>query len=161
MSGMSIDPDRLDMRSMSALREAFRSAPEPTLDDLVGTHEGEFGGPRLLLAVLPRALGVLGMPGWYGKRFERVPGDTDRAVGVNLVLRAGQICDSIPMTARLGPSRVDGRPALLIAYPAEAPFPWAMVADEARPLGDRTLIALNFAIPRIPLGLPFVLRRIG
>jgi hypothetical protein len=156
---MSLDPGTVDMRSMSALRQAFRSAGEPALDDLVGAHAGEFGGPRLLLAILPRALGVLGMPGWYGKRFERVLGDTYQAVGVNLVLRSGQIRDSIAMTARLGPSRVDGRPALLVAYPAEAPFPWAMVADELRPLDDRTLIALNFAIPRIPLGLPFVLRR--
>jgi hypothetical protein len=156
---MSTEPGTLDMGSMSALRVAFRSAPDPTLDDLVGTHEGQFLGPRLLTVLLPAALGVLGMPGWYGKRFERVPGEPDRVLGVNLVRRTDQIRDSIPMSARLGPSRVDGRPALLITYP-EAPFPWAMVVDELRPLGDRALIALNFAIPHISLGLPFVLRRI-
>ena len=148
------------MGSMRALREAFRSAPEPTLDDLVGAHEGEFGGPRVLTALLPTGLRLLGMQGWYGKRFERVPG-ADHAAGFNLVLRTGQVRDSIALTARLGPSRVDGRPALVVAYPADAPFPWAMVIDEVRRLDDHTLIALNFAIPRIPLGLPFVLRRIG
>ncbi len=71
MSGrMSIDPGTVDMGSMSALREAFRSAPEPTLDDLVGTHAGEFVGPRLAAGGRSPVIRlVLGMPGWYGKRF--------------------------------------------------------------------------------------------
>ena len=43
---MGIDPGMVDMGSMRAPRDAFRSAPEPTLGDLVGEHRGEYVGPR-------------------------------------------------------------------------------------------------------------------
>ena len=37
---MSIDPGTVDMGSTRALQEAFRSAPDPTVEDLVGAHRG-------------------------------------------------------------------------------------------------------------------------
>jgi cholesterol oxidase len=158
---MTIDPTTVDLGSLEALREAFLAAPAPTLADLVGEHAGSFGGPRLVRTLMPVALGVLGMPGWHGKRFSLAPGASDRAVGVNLVKRGGQVRDSIPMTARVGSSQLDGQPAMLIAYPPGAPFPWEGVVDELRSFGDGTLLGMNRAVPRVPLWLPFFLHRIG
>ncbi|HYN55831.1 MAG TPA: hypothetical protein VES03_01415 [Motilibacterales bacterium] len=147
---------------MRDLREAYGSAPEPTLDDLVGTHEGQIIGPALLRAVIPRALSIGGMPGWCGKRFEMDPGAPEGpAVGVNLLRSKGEVRDSIPMTARVGPSRLDGRPALVISYPPDGPFVWARVIDELRPFGEATLLGLTFEIPRVPLWVPFLLRRVS
>jgi hypothetical protein len=158
---MSIDPGTVDRGSMGALRDAFRRAPEPTLADLVGTHEGELVGPKWLRAALQRALAIGGMPGWCGKRFEAGPDEPDGvAVGVNLLRREGQLRDSIPMTARIGPSRVDGRPSLVISYPHDGPFVWALVVDELRPFGAGTLLGITFEIPRVPLGIPFLLHRV-
>ena len=54
--GMSSEPSTLDMGSIGALHQAFRSAPEPILDDLVGEHAGEYVGPFWL-----RAAGALVM----------------------------------------------------------------------------------------------------
>ena len=83
-------------------------------------------------------------------------------VGVNLLKSGEQVIDSIPMTAAIGPSRRDGRPALIIGYPVDAPFPWPRVTDELRPFGDSALIGVTFGIPgSLPGGTPFVLRRIG
>lgn len=158
---MTIDPATVDLGSLGALREAFLAAPAPTLADLVGEHTGSFGGPRPVRTLMPVALGFLGMPGWYGKRFALAPGVSDLAVGVNLVKRGGQVRDSIPMTACVGPSQLDGHPALLISYPPEAPFPWEGIVDELRPFGFGTLLGMNRAVPRVPLWLPFFLKRIG
>lgn len=149
-----------DLGSLSALRGAFRAAPDPALADLVGVHGAEFIGPGWLRAAAPLSMGVLGMPGWCGKRFDPDPGDgilrganlarsKDRAVG-----------DSIPITARLEPSRMDGRPALVVSYPPEARFPWPRVRDEFRPFGSGTLLGMTFGIPLAPPGgTPFLLHR--
>jgi len=177
-----IDPGTVDMSSMSALREAFRNAPEPTLDDLVGTHEGEFIGPLWLRTAGPMMTRLGRMSGWCGKRF--APAEDGAAevgtaefgtaddgpagdgpahlVGVNLVRSSGGVSDSVPIKAAIGPSRLDGRPALIVGYPVDAPFPWPGVTDELRPLGDGVLLGMTFGIPGSPPhGAPFLLRRTG
>ena len=64
------------------------------------------------------------------------------------------------MLAHIGPSRVDGRPALVVKYPSDARWPLNRVTDELRPLDDRTLVGLSFGLPLAPrAGVPFVLSR--
>ncbi len=152
----------LDMGSLGALRGAFRSAPAPTPADLVGEHRGEFVGPLWLRTAAPVMMRLVRMPGWYGKRFALAHGQPSTLVGVNLLRAGGQIVDSIAMTAEVGPSRLDGRPALVVSYPPDAAFPWPRVTDELRPFGDNALIGVTFGIPgSLPGGTPFVLRRIA
>jgi hypothetical protein len=103
------------------------------------------------------------MPGWCGKRFDP---DTGEGVlnGANRA-RAGQVgavVDSIPIRARVAPSRMDGRPALVVTYPADARFPWPGVVDELRPFGPDALLGMTFWIPPAPpVVTPFLLRRLG
>jgi hypothetical protein len=158
---MSIDPGTVDMGSNRALQEAFRAAPEPTVDDLIGAHRGEYVGARWVRTAGPVIMRLGRMPGWYGKRFALAEDDASTLVGVNLLREGDQIVDSVPMKAAVGPSRLDGRTALIIGYPVDAPFPWPRVTDELRPFGDGALIGVTFGIPgSLPSGTPFVLRRI-
>jgi hypothetical protein len=144
--------------SVRALRRAFRTAPAPELAALVGEHEAEFAG--WLRVGGPLAMRLTGMPGWWGKRFRVPAGGGERLEGENLVRRRGRLVESIPMTAQLGPSRVDGRPALVINYPPDARWPHRHVTDELRPLDQRTLLGLSFGLPLAPRGgAPFILHR--
>jgi hypothetical protein len=60
----------------------------------------------------------------------------------------------------LAPSRVDGRPALVIRYPPDARWPHRRVTDELRPLDEDTLLGLSFGLPLAPMGgAPFLLHR--
>lgn len=162
MRSVGIDPGVVDMGSIRALRAAFGSAPEPTPEHLVGEHRGEYVGPLWLRTAGPVMMRLGRMPGWYGKRFALADNGRATLAGVNLLQSGGQVVDSIPMAAAIGPSRRDGRPALIIGYPVDAPFPWPRVTDELRPFGDSALIGVTFGIPgSLPGGTPFVLRRIG
>ncbi len=159
---MSSTSGALDMGSTGALREAFRSGPDPTVEHLVGEHAGEYVGPRWVRTAGPVIMRLGRMPNWYGKRFALADDGTPTLVGVNLLRSGEQIVDSVPMTAAIGPSRLDGRPALIIGYPVDAPFPWPRVTDELRPLDDSALIGVTFGIPgSLPGGTPFLLRRTG
>lgn len=158
---MSVDPGTVDMRSLGALRAAFRSASDPALVDLVGAHEAEFIGPGWLRAAGPVMTRLGRMPGWCGKRFAPAEDGSMYLVGVNLVRVGGRVSDSVPIKAAIGPSRLDGRPALIVGYPVDAPFPWPRVTDELRPFGDGVLLGMTFGIPgSLPGGAPFILRRI-
>lgn len=158
---MSIDPEMVDLGSVRALRAAFASAPDPVPEHLVGEHRGEYVGPLWVRAASPVMMRLGRMPAWYGKRFALAEGSAHRLTGVNLLRSGDRIIDSIPMTAAIGPSRLDGRPALLISYPVDAPFPWPRVVDELRPFGETALIGVTFGIPgSLPGGTPFLLRRI-
>jgi hypothetical protein len=144
-------------RSVRVLRRAFRDAPSPELAALVGTHEAEFAGWLRLGG--PLAMRLTGMPGWLGKAF-RARAGADMLEGENLLLRRGRLVESIPMTAKIAPSRVDGRPALVITYPPDARWPHRRVTDELRPLDECTLLGLSFGLPLAPRGgAPFVLHR--
>jgi cholesterol oxidase len=158
---VSIDPAAVDRRSLSALRAAFRAAPDPAPEDLVGVHDAEFVGPRWLRAAAPLSMGILGMPGWCGKRFDPDPGDGVLRGANRARSRDGSVGDSIPITARVEPSRLDRRPALVVSYPADARFPWPRVRDEFRPFGTHTLLGMTFGIPLAPPGgTPFLLHRV-
>jgi hypothetical protein len=145
--------------STAAARDAFARSGVPDLSDLLGRHRAEFVGDRWWRTAAPVVTAVGGMPGWWGKQFE--PGDAVTLVGVNLVRRHGEVLvPSYPMRARVGPSRTDGRPALVVTYPAPAPWQWQQVVDELRPLGPGTLVGLTFTRPPVVrAGLPFLLHR--
>lgn len=150
----------LDLRSLTTITEAFRSAPSPVLEALVGEHEGKTIGPVWLTSLGPATLWLTGMGGWCGKAFQPLPEGGDQIVGTNLVRRRGTIRPSIPITARIASSRVDGRPAIRVDYPATARFPWRRVTDELRPLEEGVLLGLTWGIPGGPAsGTPFVLRQ--
>ncbi len=68
--------------SLLAIKRLWKALPAPDGEALVGTHRASFVGPAPMRALAPHALRLLGLPGWYGKRFERVGG---RLVGMNLL----------------------------------------------------------------------------
>lgn len=143
--------------STRQLREAFLAAPVPTLDLLIGFRESEFAGPLWLRASGPLALALTGMPGWAGKRF-RATSDPALLEGENVLRRGGQLVPSIPMRAAIEPATLDGRPALVVRYPADARWPWRGVRDELRALPDGRLIGMTYGLPGAPpKGGPFLL----
>jgi cholesterol oxidase len=157
---VSAAPGTLDLHSLAALRAAYRAAPDPELALLVGDHESEFVGPRWLRMAAPLGMRVGRMAGWCGKRFDPDEDGDGVLQGVNRVLREGVRADAIPITARIEPSLMDGRPAIAVAYPADAPFPWPRVRDELRALGEGTLLGMTFHMPLAPpAGTPFLLHR--
>jgi hypothetical protein len=144
--------------SVTELQRAFRDAPEPELSALAGTHEAKFAG--WLRVGGPFAMSATGMHRWWGKRFRAPTGGGDSLEGENVLRRRGRLVASIPMTARIGRSRVDGRAAILIDYPPHARWPHHRVRDELRPLDERTLLGLSLGLPLAPRGgAPFILHR--
>ena len=141
-------------QSLSALRELFAAAPEPTLDDVVGEHLADFAGPAWLRRSGAPTMAVIGMKGWCGKRFAAT------GEGVNLVRSGAGLADSVPITARLGAATRDGRAAVVVTYPASARWPLRRCRDELRRVAPDTLLGLSFGVPLAPPGgAPFLLRR--
>ncbi|SIS23452.1 hypothetical protein [Williamsia sterculiae] len=151
----------LDHHSLADLTAAFRSAAGVDLDQLLGDHRAEFAGPLHLRLTGPLLMSATGMPHWYGKRFRPHNSDDTTLQGTNLLRRDDRITESVPMTASIRASRLDGQPALVVSYRRHAPWPWRNVNDELRPHGEATLIGLTFGIPAAPRnGAPFLLHRI-
>ena len=61
---MSIREQRL-----AELRRRWGTLPAPQLGDLTGVFEASYVGAPLR-AIAPRGLGLVGLPRWFGKRFE-------------------------------------------------------------------------------------------
>ncbi|PTL60076.1 GMC oxidoreductase [Paraconexibacter algicola] len=139
---------------LAALARRWAVLPAPDVASLEGDWRATFVGPAVLRAVAPRGVGALGLPRWWGKRFDA------HGSGINLVDDGHR--EHQPMTATLAPSAIDGRPVLLVTYPPDAPLPWRHVRDELRQLPDGRMLAMS-AIATGPLtrGLPFVLARDG
>jgi hypothetical protein len=144
--------------SVRALQRAFRDAPAPDLGALIGRHEARFASWLRLGG--PLSMSLTGMHGWWGKQFRVSASRGNSLEGENLLRRRGRLVESIPMRAEVAPSRVDGRPALVISYPSDARWPHRRVQDELRPLDQRTLLGLSFGLPLAPRGgAPFILHR--
>lgn len=143
-------PEPVLPRRVADLLALYRALPAP--DGIAGDWDASFVGPPLLRAVAPHAVGLLGLPGWRGKRFDAGGGGTNR-------LADGTT--RFAMTAVVAPSRVDGAPSLVLGYGADAPLPWRRVVDEARRLdADRLLCVSLLAAPGGGRGaLPFLLTR--
>ncbi len=101
----------------------------------------------------PAALGLAGLPDWFGKRFERA-GEREDLSGINLLRSDGGLVEHLEMVARVEPSALDGAPVLVSTYGDDAPLPWRHVRDEFRLLAPGLL--LGMAVVDRPL-----LRRIG
>lgn len=144
--------------SVRALRRAFNEASAPELANLIGRYEATFAG--WLRVGGPLAMDLTGMAGWWGTQFRAPANGQDSLEGENLLLRRGRLVESLPMRAHIGPSRVDGRPALVVKHSPDARWPHNRVTDELRPLDDDTLVGLSFGFPLAPRsGAPFILRR--
>lgn len=142
----------------------------PALDDLVGDLAASFVPP--LRHVAPAGLGLVGLPRWWGKRFAAAGSPSPGApatelLGVNLVRPDGHappgspLAETLPMTARLGPSIADGAPAVVVAYAADAPRPWRWVRDEVRRDEQGRLVGMTYVdLPglRRTGGTPFLLQ---
>ncbi|MGV9668119.1 hypothetical protein ACWDUL_22475 [Nocardia niigatensis] len=148
----------LARRSSRELRALFRTAACPSLSEVSGRLEAELAGPALVRAVAPIAFRLTGLADWWGKDLRPVPGGQELA-GHNLAGPRGERT-TLPLSATVGPSRLDGAPAMVLSYPPDAPFPWRRVVDELRILPDGTVLGLTFGLPLTPRdGSPFLLRR--
>ena len=124
---------------------------------MVGLHQAVYLGPAWLRWGGPLGVALLGMPGWAGKRFS-VPADgADVVRGCNLCRRGGRLVASLPVSARIEPSVIDGRRAIVVTYAPDAAWPWRSVRDELRPVAADTLVGLSFGFPLLSGGLPFLL----
>lgn len=147
-------------QSPGALRKLWGALPAPDPADLAGSHRAVFVGPRPLRAAAPATLGLIGLPDWYGKRFEL---SGDRLSGMNLLLEDDDLVEYLDMEAVLEPSVLDGDPVVVSTYGPQAPLPWRHVRDEFRLLAPGTL--LGMAVVDRPLmrnvGTAFVLEKVA
>lgn len=132
-----------------SLRKEWSALAAPRLVDVRGDLEASFVAP--LTRVAPVGLGLMGLPRWFGKRFEM---DGDQLLGRNLVRAEDGLEETLPMTAALGPSWADDRPAMVVSYAPTSPRPWRWVRDELRLRPDGSMVGMTF------VGLP-LLRRLG
>jgi hypothetical protein len=148
----------LAQRSSQELRRLFRTGGCPDLAQVTGRLKAELAGPALVRIVAPIAFRLTGLEDWWGKDLMPV-GESGALTGFNLAGPAGERT-TLALRAKQGPSRLDGRPAVIVSYPADAPWPWRRVADELRILPDGTVLGLTFGLPLTsPEGAPFLLRR--
>jgi cholesterol oxidase len=113
--------------------------------------------------IAPSGLGLIGLPDWFGKRFESGP---DGLRGVNLLRRSDgddELTEYLDMEAALEPSVLDGAPVLVSTYGADAPLPWRYVRDEFRLLGPGQLLGLAVLDRPVArrIGMPVVLEAIA
>jgi cholesterol oxidase len=148
--------------SPADLRRIWGALPVPDPEELAGSHRAVFVGPAPMRTLAPGALGLAGLPDWFGKRFE-LSGEDGELSGMNLLRRDGGLVDYLEMSARVEPSVIDGAPVLVSTYGPEAPLPWRYVRDEFRRLGSGTL--LGMAVLDRPLlrttGMAFALETVG
>jgi cholesterol oxidase len=148
--------------SPADLRRIWGALPVPDPEELAGSHRAVFVGPAPMRAVAPGALGLVGLPDWFGKRFE-LSGQDGELSGMNLLRQDGELVEYLEMTARVEPSVIDGAPVLVSTYGPEAPLPWRHVRDEFRRLGRGTF--LGMAVVDRPLlrrvGMAFALEAVG
>ncbi len=134
----------------------FGRLSAPVLGELVGDFEAELRGPAWFRAISRFSLNLGGLPQWYGKRFD------GEGQGVNLVMPKGSVETTMPMQVRVEPSTLDGKPAAVVHYAADARFPWPHVIDELRSWEANTLLGMTLVdvagLRRF--ALPFLLHRV-
>jgi hypothetical protein len=138
-------------------RRVFSDLNAPRERDVVGVWRGELvGSPRLRRLAKSSAL-VTPFRGWCGKHFL---GD---GTVVNRVLRSGTEVPGVVGIVAMGPSQLDGRPALAVTYRRTALPPARWMRGEVRWLdaGVRALGMLFLPVGgRVVLGpFPFLLER--
>lgn len=143
-------------RSTRELRALFAAADCPAPPALAGRLAAEIVGPWPVRAAAPVVFRLTGLGDWWGKDL-RATAAGDGLAGHNLAGPGGER-RTLPLSAAIGPSRTDGAPAVLVRYPADAPWPWRRVVDELRVLPDGTVLGLTFGLPAGGRGgAPFLL----
>lgn len=147
----------LNGMSLQEIRELFTTLPRPDRGAVRGVYRAELAGPAWVRALAPPILAAAGLGGWWGKAFF---GD---GAGTNIVSRGGELRRRFPIHLVESPSALDGRPSLMVRYPAGNPPPFPLVVDELRALDEGCLLGLTY----INLGLlrgqsfPFLLHLQG
>jgi cholesterol oxidase len=149
-------------RSPFALRRLWGALPVPDPGMLEGSHRAVFVGPGPSRSLAPAALGLAGLPDWYGKRFRFAQDGSDELTGMNLLRDGDGLVEHLEMRAAIEPSALDGVPVLVSTYPGAAPLPWRHVRDEFRLLAPGLL--LGMAVFDRPfarrIGTPFALEHV-
>jgi hypothetical protein len=142
-------PQRLNAWPLKAFPGLFATlAPPPRLARL---YQAEFVGPRWLRVIAPPSLGLVGLGGWWGKRF------FDETTGINIVQHGERYEPRFPIHLSREASSIDRQPSLVVRYAPECPPPWPWVVDELRQIRSTLLLGLTYLqqFPAFPL--PFLL----
>ena len=144
------------------LVKMFRGLSQPdSLAPFLGKHRSEYIGVAPMRLPSPFAMGLAGFSDWRGKVFR--PNDKDSTVldGMNMFGDEATRTERYPMSSRIGPSSIDGKPAFIVTYPQDTRHPWCRATDELRMIDDDTLLGITFFnYPLIKyLPVPFLLRR--
>lgn len=143
----------LDRDGLGAFPSRFSALAQPALENLPGYWKSHFTGPAWLRTIAPPGLGFVGLGGWWGKLF------ADGGSGDNLVGHAISLRTTLPFTWSVQPSRLDGKPALVVAYLAQAAWPWPWVIDELRQLTESFMLGMTLLKSGPTLAMPFLLER--
>lgn len=147
----------------TTLVKAFKALNKPASlePSFTGRLRCQYIGLAPMRLPAPMAMSLAGFGDWRGKVF--VPSKTDPAVldGMNMFGEGAAQTLRYPMTARIGPSSIDGQPALIVTYPKETRHPWCRATDELRMVESDTLLGITFfdypLVKHLPV--PFLLRR--
>jgi hypothetical protein len=138
-------------------RRAFTDLETPREAELVGQWRGALAGTPWLRRFAEACALVTPFRGWCGKQF---PGD---GTVVNRVLRSGSEVPGVVGVVAVGPSQLDGRPALAVTYRRTALPPARWMRGEVRWLHEGTAALGMLFLPvggRVALGpFPFLLDR--
>lgn len=135
----------------------YASLPAPTPGELVGEFGSAFPIDRD--APVRRFFAASGRGDWIGKAYRADPHDPARGEGLNLWGAADRITRSERFAWRIGPSAIDGRPALVMTYAAYRNLCGAVgLVDEIRRLDDRLFLGLYRTRIAVP---PFTRRQAG
>ena len=149
-------PDARDLnrKPLSAFKPLFAMLAPPDLNTLAGVYEAAVTGPGWLRTSAVPSLALSGLGGWWGKEFTQ-------ADGSNLVLRDGQIQRVIPFQTTLTASAIDGKPAIVVRYTQDCPFPWGYIFDEVRQIEAGRLLGMTLidAAGLRRMAFPFLLER--
>lgn len=141
-------------RDTTAARHAFRRAVAPGVDAISGDWEIEYVGGEIVGRLRPWRERILGLSKLFGLRFESTAAH-------HLLGRPKRGLEQAkPLAVQLGPSELDGEPAVLCLPAPELGGAWSLFRLEVRALDDDELIALDVVGPRgwsIPM--PFLLHR--
>jgi hypothetical protein len=149
----NIQPRQLNRQTFGSFLPLFKTLIPLEPAALVGIYQAELVGPAWLRKTAPLSLALGGLPGWWGKAFDR------QGHGDNILRRRGSFMRVLPMVVRSAPSRLDGKEGITISYPAGSSFPWPWIVDEVRRLGPTTLLGMTLvALDWAPkVAFPFLL----
>ena len=128
--------------------KTFSKLADCDLDHLSGEYRAEFLGPKWFRLLAGPALGLVGLPNWWGKEF------TGTSTAHNLIIRSGEKTRTLKATMKTRKSIFDTRNTVTMSYPKNYRLPWRFVINEFRHVEDDCILGMS----RIDLPL---LRRIS